>query len=197
MNTFLYEILQKQFGITKDQFQPLDNILHEKKYKKGELILKETNVEANINFVKKGIVHQYVIMNEGVHTVDVKLQGMAFNSLKSYANESPSDEIQEAITDVILVYFKKIDFEKLMKEYLWCFVYMKSIEQIFVNRENRTLLLQHKNAADRFRIFMDTDPNSNRLLLEVPQKLLANYLAMAPETFSKVKKQYFTGYVAF
>jgi len=191
MSDFLFEILHHQFGLTRQQYEPLGKITKEKYFKKGEFILKEGQVDRYVHFLKEGIVHQYVWMKEKVHTVDIKLSGMSFNGLKSYVEESPSLEIQEAITDVVLVSFAKKDFEELMKQHLFCFMYMKSIEQIFVIRENRTILLQHNSASERFRIFMDTDLNANRLLLEAPQKLLANYLTMAPETFSKVKKEYF------
>ncbi len=191
MADFLFEVLQEQFALTIEDYAPLKQITREKHYKKGEFILKEGEVEIYIHFLKKGIVHQYVTMNDKIHTVDIKLPNMSFNSLKSYVEQSPSIENQEAITDVTLISIKKTDFEILMKQYLFCFIYMKSIEQIFLRRENRTLFLQHNSAQSKFKFFMETDPNANRLLLLSPQKLLANYLAMTPETFSKVKKEYF------
>ena len=89
----------------------------------------------------------------------------------------------------IWLYFKKADFEKLLETEHWlCFIYMKILENILLERENRSFLLQHSSASDRFKLFMETDYCAQRYLQEVPQKIVAQYLSMAPETYSKVKK---------
>jgi DNA-directed RNA polymerase specialized sigma subunit len=38
---------------------------------------------------------------------------------------------------------------------------------------------------------MQTNQNANRYLQEAPQKLVANYLNLTQETFSRIKKEYF------
>lgn len=61
-----------------------------------------------------------------------------FNSLKSYIEEEPSLEIQEAITDVEFLCIEKQDMERLAKESRQFFLY-KIHEIIQRDRENRML----------------------------------------------------------
>lgn len=191
MKEKIYNVLHELFSISKEDFEPLQKILKTKRYKKGDLILKKGEIDLKHSFVVSGIIHQYVMIKDSMYTIDIKVSGMFFNSLKSYLEESPSLEIHEAITDVELVVFKKDDFEKLFNEHTFCYIYMRSIESKFLERENRAFILQHLSAFERFKLFVELNPNAQRFLLEVPQKLLATYLAMTPQTYSKVKKKYF------
>ena len=51
-------------------------------------------------------------------------------------------------------------------------------------------MLQNKNAYNRFDIFMKTNENAKRYLEEVPQRIIAEYLSLTPETLSRVKKEF-------
>lgn len=191
MKQTVYNVLHELFSISEKEFEPLKKILKTKVYKKGDLILKRGEIDNKNSFVVSGIVHQYVMIKDNMYTIDIKLSGMFFNSLKSYLEGSKSLEIHEAITDVEIVTFEKHSFEKLFNEHKFCFIYMKSIESKFLERENRAFILQHLSAFERFRLFVELNSNAQRFLLEVPQKILATYLAMTPQTYSKVKKRYF------
>lgn len=187
-----YENMNKHFSIPVEDFEPFKKILKVASYKKGEQVLKIGDIETHQNAVITGTIHQYVFLEGRQVTIDITLSDMYFNSLKSYMENSPSQEVHEAITDVELVYFEKVDFEKLLEAKHWiCFVYLKILENILLERENRSFLLQHNSAKDKFKLFIESDKCAQRYLKEVSQKLVAQYLGMAPETYSKVKKEYF------
>lgn len=138
------------------------------------------------------MVHQSIVLEDEVFTVDISLSGMYFNNLKSYMEESPSLEAQTALTDVELLYLEKNQAEKLrLESHAFCYIYSKSWENVHLEREKRSYMLQTKNAYKRFEIFMNTNPNARRYLEEVPQKLIAEYINLTPETFSRVKKDFF------
>jgi hypothetical protein len=59
-----------------------------------------------------------------------------------------------------------------------------------LEREKRSLVLQYKNAYKKFELFLLSIAKSEDFLKEVPQKLIANYLSLTPETYSRVKKKY-------
>jgi CRP-like cAMP-binding protein len=95
------------------------------------------------------------------------------------------------MTDVEVLYFKKQDIEKLLlKSQPFCYIYTKLFEQVHLEREKRSLLLQHKDVFKKYELFLKTIEKSKVFIEEIPQKLIANYLSMTPESYSRVKKEY-------
>jgi hypothetical protein len=52
-------------------------------------------------------------------------------------------------------------------------------------------MLQNKNAFKRFELFINTNENTKKYLEEAPQRIIAEYLNLTPEIFSRVKKDFF------
>lgn len=187
----LYSFLNTVYPLTELEFKPIAEILKKKKYKKGEIILNIGQVETKTSLLIKGFIHQYVIIEGELFTIDFSLAGMSFNNFTSYMENSPSNQIQEAITDSEILYFEKEDIEKLLlQSHPFSYIYTKLFEQVHLEREKRSLLLQHKDASKKYELFLDTIIKSKIFLEQVPQKLIANYLGITPETYSRVKKKH-------
>tara|TARA_R110002051_G_scaffold290773_1_gene354385 strand:- start:19775 stop:20386 length:612 start_codon:yes stop_codon:yes gene_type:complete len=187
----LFDFFNQVYPITEEEFEPISKVLKKKSYKKGEAILNIGQIETKTSFILKGTVHQYVIIEHEIFTIDFSLTGMSFNNFTSYMENSPSNQIQVALTDVDILYFEKTAIQKLLLESQpFCYIYTKLFEQVHLEREKRSLLLQHKNAYNRYELFFKTIVKSKDFLEEIPQKLIANYLGMTPETYSRVKKEY-------
>lgn len=188
----LYLFFSQVYPLTKDDFSAIAKVIKKKTYRKGEFVLNTNQQETKTNFILKGVIHQFVIIDDESFTIDISLAGMSFNSFTSFIEETPSNQVQEAITDSEILYLEKKDSERLLLESpSFCYIYSKLYEQVHLEREKRSLLLQHKNAGKRFELFMDTIQKSDRFLNEVSQKLIACYLSLTPETYSRVKKDYY------
>jgi CRP-like cAMP-binding protein len=123
-------------------------------------------------------------------TINITPKGLGFNSLKSYLNEVPSDEVHEAITDVEIVSITKHDLDMLVKKnHEFCYLMLKVYENILLDRENRTFLLQYKNPTKRFMLFHEIVERANWILGDTPDKYIANYLNMTPQQYSNEKKK--------
>ncbi len=176
--------------VTEPDIKEVCSLLKKKQYHKSEKILNIGQTETCINFVIKGIVHIYTFVEDEVFTINISLPGMLFNSLDSYIYNRPTLEIQEVITDVEILCLEKKDVETLLRHNnTFCYVYAKLFEQVLNMREQRTLLLQYKSAFKRFENFTQNIASAERYLQEVPQKIIAQYLGLAPETYCRVKKQ--------
>jgi len=187
----LFNLISSIYPISKLDFMQVVKSMRSRFYKKGELILNLNQTETKNNLVLKGIVHQYVVIDDDIFTIDITLSGMTLCSFTSYVEETVSLQIQEAITDVELIYIEKTESEKLFRQNLpFVYTYLKLLENVHLDREKRSLLLQHKSAQKRYELFVSSSPKSERLLAEVPYKLIASYLNLTPETFSRVRKVY-------
>jgi CRP-like cAMP-binding protein len=187
----LFNFFNQVYPLTKIEFEKISTVFKKKKIKKGELILSIGQIETKTSLVLKGVVHQYVIIEDDLFTIDFSLSGMSYNNFTSYVENLPSNQIQVALTDVEIIFIEKAAAEKLLKEnHYFCYIYTKLYEQVHLEREKRSLLLQHKDAYKKFELFLNTITKAEDFLREVPQKLIANYLSITPETYSRVKKKY-------
>ena len=188
----LVHSLFSQFTVVSSKdIDLIGSFLKRASYKKDEIILAQGQKDTRINLVTKGIVHLFTYIDGEVFTINLSLPGMIFNSLDSYIFNHPTSEIQLAISDIEILYLEKNDVDALMRNNIaFCYIYAKLFEIQLSQREHRTLLLQYKSAYKRFELFIDTITNAHRYLQEVPQKLIAQYLGLAPETFCRAKNQY-------
>ncbi|WP_462281515.1 Crp/Fnr family transcriptional regulator, partial [Salinivirga cyanobacteriivorans] len=188
----VYHLFSQITPVTQNDIEGVLPFLQKAAYAKNEKILDLGQTETRLKFVTKGIVHMYTYIDGDIFTINISLPGMLFNSLDSYLYKKPISEIQEAVSDVELLFLEKKDAEQLMlNNNTFCYIYAKLFEQVLSEREQRTLILQYRDASKRFKHFMNLTPYAKLYLQEVSQKLLAQYLGLAPETFCRVKSQYF------
>jgi CRP/FNR family transcriptional regulator, anaerobic regulatory protein len=187
----VYHLFSTITPVTETDVNNVGTFLKKTTYHKGEKILDIAQTETRINFVIKGIVHMYTFVDGDAFTINISLPGMLFNSLDSYINSRPTNDIQEAVTEVEIIYLEKKDVEILLKQNnSFAYIYAKLYEQVLNTREQRTLLLQYNSAHKRYNHFIHNIAYAERYVLEVPQKLVAHYLGLAPETYCRIKKQF-------
>ena len=190
----VYNLFSQITSVTKNNLEDVIPFLKKVRFKKNEKILDIGQIETRLNFVIKGIVHMYTYIDGEIFTINISLPGMLFNSLDSYLYKKPTSDIQEVVSDVEILFIEKKDAEQLMlNNNTFCYIYAKLFEQVLSTREQRTLMLQYKDAWKRFEHFINLIPDANLYLQEVPQKIIANYMGLAPETYCRVKNQYLRG----
>lgn len=184
--TGIFEMFWPEKSIKLDG---LLGLLKKKTYHKGDIIIETGQIEKQINFIVKGTVHMYTYVDGVQHTVSIAQR--VFNSYSSYYLGIPSNETHEALTDVDILYMAKPDAEKLLKtDHAFCYIYAKLSEYILLVREQRAKLLLHKSAAKRFELFLEQHNDYMKLENEVPQKVIASYIGISPESYCRVKSQY-------
>ncbi len=186
----IFDFFNAVSPISDELFNELKQCFSKKIFAKGEPILKAGEIETKASLVVKGVVHQYIYDDDMPITINITPAGLSFNSLKSYLEGAPSLEIQEAISDVELLYIEKYDMESLAKiNHEFSYLLYKIYEYILLDRENRTFLLQYRNPAKRFKLFHDIVKRSNWILEGTPDKYIASYLNMTPQQYSKEKRK--------
>lgn len=175
--------------INQDLFALILSILHKADYNKGDIILKEGEICTRSHIVLSGVVHQFKYDDGEPVTINITPRGNAFNTLKSVMFQSPSDEVHEAITNVTLVYFEQAEIDSLaLKNHAFCYALYKIHEYILLDRENRMYMLQFRQPAKRYRLFREDILRAQWILLDTPDKIVASYLNMTPQQYSREKK---------
>lgn len=185
LTTFL-SYLQKFIRLTEDEFnQYLLPIIQERKFEKKQLLTRAGEVEDYFNFILKGLVRKYYLKAKEEINTQISLEGHIIHSQESYHSRLPSDYFVEAIEPTVVASISYADMELLFSqskkmEHLGRLV----ITHTMVLKDRWQIQLVKMTSRERFLHFVTKNSN---LLQRVPQKYLASYLNIKPETFSRFK----------
>ena len=187
----LSKFLNKVQSIPKIEEESLFKNLKQATYKRGEKILSTDEIETRISFLLEGLIHQYYVVDGIVRTTNIILPQMTYSSYISYSSGKPSEQIQEAIINCRVLYAEKSAIENLLKTCpTICLVYLKLFEKVHLKREIRGNILHYKSSTERYRMFLEKEPNAAEYIRLVPQKHIASYLGLSPEAYSRAKSKF-------
>jgi len=155
--------------------------------KKGEIILREGQIARHIYFIDEGIVRSFRYKKGKERTSWIMMKGDVFLSVGSFFSQTPSDEFIEALKDCVLYGITFEQLEKAYDEFPEFDRHGRKILTYYYELSEKRNKMREWPAYERFEFLMAHQPE---LIGQVPQKLLASYLGMAPETFSVQKSKF-------
>jgi CRP-like cAMP-binding protein len=184
-----FEYAQKYLGrfmpITREELIDLLQYCEIRKFDKRTIIVREGEIDNYLNLVVKGLVRKYLPVKKGEVTLQLATEGHVVQSEISYLTKTPSMVILETLEPTILVSLTHDKMEEALDKFpkgerlgrlILAGMFIKKDD----NRYNRLL----KTTRERFFEYMEHHPH---MLQRVPQKYLASYLQIKPETFSRLK----------
>ncbi len=182
----LLNYLRKFVPLTNDEFeQLLLPVILIRKFDKKEFITTAGEVENYFNFIIKGLARKYY--KKGSHEINtqISMEGHLLVSQESFHSRLPSEYFIEAIEPTTVVSIAHDDLEKVYAashrmEHLARLL----ITYAMVLKDRWQIQLVKMTSRERFLNFVSRNPV---LMQRVPQKYLASYLNIKPETFSRFK----------
>ena len=150
--------------------------LFEKKIilKRGEVLKHPNTIDINIYYIEKGSLKIYIIDSDQEQIVRFGYKNNLITSLDSFLSGKPSDFYISAIKSSVVWVLSKDRFMDFLNNHPQ---YQKSWTVILED-----LVLQQIERYER------VAKRSKNLFQEIPEKYIANYLRMSPETLSRLKK---------
>ncbi|MBI1306356.1 MAG: cyclic nucleotide-binding domain-containing protein [Bacteroidetes bacterium] len=181
----LVGLFRQYVNFSEEELSSFTACLVRKEYKRNQIILEEGAVEKCLRFIDSGICRQYIFKNGDAYTVNLCLQHNFSSSYGSFTQQSPSRMGISAITDVVAWEISHQDLSELYNmskegERMG----RLAAEELFAEAEDKVLDLLGKTALERYQELLDNDP---KLLTKIPQKYIAEYLGMSPESLSRLK----------
>ena len=184
--TPFYIFINKFISITQEEYEKMiAPYLVKRKFDRKQVITKAGEVENYLNFIEKGLVRKFYKRGEEEINTQISYEGHIIHSQESFHSRTPSEYTIEAIEPCELT---SITFEWL--EYIYSV--SKKMEHLGRLVITKTMVLKDKWQSQLVKLsprerFIDFVTRHPELMQRVPQKYLASYLNIKPETFSRFK----------
>ena len=178
--------LQKFIPLTDEEFnREVLPVLRVRKFAKKETMTAAGEVENYFNFIVKGLARKFYVKGHQEINTQISFEGQMLLSQESFHSRQPSEYIIEAIEPTTVVSIDHDDLERLYTsshrmEHLGRLIVTYSM----VIKDRWQMQLVKMTPRERFLNFVNRNPE---LMQRVPQKFLASYLNIKPETFSRFK----------
>jgi CRP-like cAMP-binding protein len=182
----LLDFLNKFIPLSLDEYNELiAPRIFKRHFDKKSIITSAGEVENYLNFIDSGLARKYYRKtNEEVNT-QISYEGHIIHSQESFHSRTPSEYSIEAIEPTVV---SSITYECLEEMYSSS-EKMQRLGRLIITA---TMVMKDKwqsqlvklSPRERFISFVTRHPE---LMQRVPQKYLASYLNIKPETFSRFK----------
>lgn len=181
----LFRIVEKIAPLDEALQVALAEHFEEKTISKGHLLLREGEVCRHLWFLSDGLLRSFHDINGKEVTSRLMFTGHIVISAGSFFTQTPATESIEALSDCGLL---RIGFDQLQRIYqaFPSFNFHTRIitEQYFARQEQRLYLLRKHDALPKYQYFLEHYAD---WLKEIPQKYIASFLNITPETLSRVR----------
>ena len=182
----LLQFLNRYFPIEGEDYEALLKKVEVREFNKKTKLIDIGETEQYMNYVFKGLLRIYFFKEKEEVITHIIKEGGIFSSSNSFFSGTPSKYIVETIEPVTILSISKKNLEELFSSgKKWERMGRTLVTNYFIVQEYRLLDNIRFSTKERFVRFMNENPD---LLLRVPQKYLASYLNIKPETFSRMKQ---------
>ena len=171
--------------IDKETLESISTKAQKKSVKKGEFLLRKGESSGSIFVVAEGCLRSYVVDKKGKeHVIQFAHENCVIGDFECLIKDSPAALHIDALESSEVYVFNKSDIAGADTETLNIYNNLY-YEQVCV-LQRRVVQLLGGTADERYLEFSRIFPN---LLNRVPQKMIASYLGIAPESLSRVRNE--------
>lgn len=183
----LWESFEKYISLTDPEKELIESKMTSRSVKKGRYLVFAGGKSKNTNFVVSGSLVGYYSDTKGMdHIIQFAFEGWWISDLKSFTTQQEAIFNVQALEDTEVLELSYDNLEALYFQIPQLERYFRIITQrAFVAFQDRVLENLSQNAENRYRSFHE---KFKRYETRIPQKLIASYLGVTPEFFSRMKK---------
>jgi CRP-like cAMP-binding protein len=181
----LYHYLSKFVFLTKAEFNVLLSYLEIREFDKKVQVVRLGEVEKYVNLITKGLVRKYLQIKNNEITTQLATEGHIVHSELSFYTQSPSTNVLETIEPTTFISISYDNLQQLYEQFPKAERLGRLIvSDLFIKKDFLYFDHLQKSTRERFLEYIRTHPH---MLQRVPQKFIASYLNIKPETFSRLK----------
>lgn len=175
--------LSKIHPFSEEQLSLFTDKLTYKNLKKKQFLIEENQLSDGITFVLRGSFRFYKKMNDGELTINFFVEKNWITDLESLLTRQPSKNYIEAIEDSEIASITLMDIHELMDTHP-CFRMLNALMADLTISTSYIVTINSKSPDERYKELLLKHP---QWINRFPQRLIASYLGMTPETLSRVR----------
>jgi len=185
MLEILRQYVSGYVALTDDEFNLLAGKIIIRNFDRRVQLLRVGETEQYMNFVVTGLVRMYFYKGRTELITNIAREGELVSSSASFLSGRPSHYFIETLEPTTLLSVTRADLDSVYQESVRIERLGRLLTTQFVmQKEEWEHECMRLDTRERFTRFMERNPD---LVQRVPQKYLASYLNMKPETFSRLK----------
>jgi CRP-like cAMP-binding protein len=181
----LKEYISRFIELSDEEFNDIMEIAEVRTYDKKVRLIDQGETEEYFNFIVRGLARKFFYKGDEEIITQIAKEGELISSSVSFLSGEKSLYVVETIEPTTFISFNRTNIEKLYtRDTKYQRLGRLIITDLFLQKENWDLERILYTTQERFVRFLSTNSN---LFQRVPQKYLASYLNIQPETFSRLK----------
>jgi CRP-like cAMP-binding protein len=180
--------IQNVIHLTPEQMEFVLGHFKPSQHVKNEVLVEISQVNQFMNFIVKGCVRFFFVRDDGQDmTRHIAFENQFATGLASFISQQPSMEALQVMEDTSLLRISRKDFYYLLNIIpAWEKFFRNYLEYAYMNNlyiYQREIM---KDAAERYKELLSVNP---KIVQRLPNKVVASYLNMSPETLSRLKSK--------
>jgi CRP-like cAMP-binding protein len=143
------------------------------------------SIDTNIYYIESGSVRAFVLDDCDEQILRFGYSGNLIVSLDSFLTEKPSELFIQAIKKSVVKIIGKPQLDAFLQLDANRVLWIQILEGLVVQQLEREVDILTNSPKERYQRVLQRSP---RLFQEIPNRYIANYLRMSPETLSRLKK---------
>ncbi len=185
MNHLISGFLAKVGRFSEEEVTFLTEELQYRTLKKDEILLDKGHICASLSFVLSGAFYQYKIdADENKNIIDLNVTNDWILNHKSFTTQKTSEYYIQAYVESSICFLTIESIHRLIAK-SQAFLQMGKILEIAISRVE---FFDNNNTPDeKYQYLLENKPE---IIQKFPQKLIASYLKITPETVSRVRNRF-------
>jgi CRP-like cAMP-binding protein len=184
----LIAYLRERYPLSDEHAALVRSVAVPRTLEPGEHVQRAGDVAEHTSFVVKGLLRAYLLEEDGrEHILRFAAEGWWLGDPESARTGVPSRMFFEAIEPSVVLSISYRDHERMMAAIPGhAAAFAQGMQRLAAARERWIIGTLSASAEERYREFLATYP---AIAARVPQRMIASYLGLAPETLSRVRRQ--------
>lgn len=152
---------------------------------RNEFLKVKGSIDTNIYYLESGSLSVFILDECEEQVIRFGYQGNIIVALDSYLTGKPSDFYIQAIKKSTVKVITKLQMDNFLNKEENNLLWTKILEDLVLQQMEREIDILTSSPKERYLRVLKRSP---KLFQEIPNRYIANYLRMSPETLSRLKK---------